>query len=111
MYIVADYAKELGDCFSIDVSSDQEDIHPLHFCHSCRRAVGHRAGDTPMTPSEHRVYVWEKHSATECMVRNSYKDITLEEIVRFASTAVVSNLEEAKQLGKAELVGQGQETL
>lgn len=67
-YLVAEYSKELAEVFSIDASTDSENIHPFQFCHSCHTAIrfwNTRGGDTP---SVGRVFMWAKHSEPECMV-------------------------------------------
>lgn len=62
------YRKELAEVFSIDVSSDCEDIHPLQFCQSCRVAIGNWYTRGGISPSVGRVFQWTKHAESECRV-------------------------------------------
>lgn len=67
-FLVAQHSQELAEVFSIDVSSDSEDIHPLSFCLPCRAFMGSwhtRKGDAPAVG---RVYTWAKHTDPDCVV-------------------------------------------
>lgn len=67
-YAASEYAQQLADTFRIDVSGDRKDTHPLLFCNSCHRAIRHWQTKGGNTPSASRVFMWGKHSGTECTV-------------------------------------------
>lgn len=70
-YLVAEHSKELATVFSIDVSSDCDDTHPLQLCHTCSTFMRFWQTRGVDTPSVGRVFIWAQHSEPECMVRKT----------------------------------------
>lgn len=66
-YPVSNSIEELAKVFGIDASSDQPDIHPPSFCHSCKCVIRSR-GDS-IRPVK-QGFVWSKHSDPVCSVSN-----------------------------------------
>ncbi len=66
-------ASQLLQTFSLDVSLDSRDIHPLQFCFSCygiirRKAAAVKKGVPYTTPALHNTFPWTMHREGNCMV-------------------------------------------
>ena len=67
-FLAAEHSQELAEVFSIDVSSDCEDIHPHSFCLSCRAFMGSWYTRKGSVPAVGRVYTWARHTDLDCVV-------------------------------------------
>ncbi len=66
---VTEYKEDLASIFNIGVSSDCQDTH---FCHSCHTFVRFwKAGKKGCTLPVGRVFTWCQHTDPECRVRNN----------------------------------------
>ncbi len=73
LYLVHQHRDALATVFSIDVSGDTEDTHPLQFCYSCHTQMRNWKKRSGTAPPVDRVYTWDRHSETDCMVgRRAY---------------------------------------
>ena len=64
-FLCADFGELLGECFEIDISTDESGVHPTHFCNNCKRITTSivKAKETGKQYS-HRVQstTWKKHT-------------------------------------------------
>jgi hypothetical protein len=67
-FLVAQHIQGLAEVFSIDATSDSEDIHPLSFCLSCRSFMGSWCTRKGGAPAVGRVYTWVRHTDPDCVV-------------------------------------------
>jgi hypothetical protein len=72
VHLVAQHKESLATVFSLDVSGDTVDTHPIHLCHSCKTLIRCWEKRGGAAPAVERVYKWTKHSDTDCKVRGSY---------------------------------------
>ena len=70
-YLVTEHKGDLARVFDIEVSQDEDTIHPPFFCHSCRVFMRTWGARPKSAPAVGRVFAWEKHSGPHCMVNRS----------------------------------------
>ena len=85
------HASQLLETFSLDVSDDSKEIHPLQFCFSCygtiRRKVAAVKKGLPYTsPALHNTFTWTTHSINCSVSKAQTKYSTHLVIHRFVST-------------------------
>ncbi|XP_070568023.1 uncharacterized protein [Ptychodera flava] len=63
-YVCREYYSDINLCFSIDVVTDQTDVHPGRFCKSCKRTIDNMkqclADGRRYRPGV-QIFEWEKH--------------------------------------------------
>jgi hypothetical protein len=69
---------QLLQTFSVDVISDNKEIHPPQFCFSCfgiirRKAAATKKGVPYTTPALHNTYTWTTHREGDCRVSKMLK--------------------------------------
>ena len=67
------YVSELLQTFSLDVTTDTIEVHPLQFCFSCqgiirRKAAAAKKGVPYNTPALHNFFKWTIHREGDCKV-------------------------------------------
>ena len=104
IYQCTSFASDLHTSFGLDVSEDDGDIFPAHFCTPCYitmvRAVKAKEKGTPYFPTI-KPFIWTRHTTLHCPVRNTLSDrdsITVD-THRLATTLTVS-AKEGGRIGK-----------
>ena len=65
-YIARDCQSDILEVFHIDVTDDNDTIHPLHFCQPCRAFISCWKSKKALPVD--RVFTWSKHTETDCRV-------------------------------------------